>query len=101
MQRILFIVRKKPQIKSCESVWLTDVTLAMAVLNCVIVAQLVFDGVEDKPALLPALEQCPALVEMSFVCSVLCDVGRELLVVLLVRCVHTCTEQLETRSIQS
>uniref|UniRef100_A0A6B0VB70 Uncharacterized protein n=1 Tax=Ixodes ricinus TaxID=34613 RepID=A0A6B0VB70_IXORI len=60
-------------------------TLAVGILHRIVVPQLVLSGVEDEPALLPALEQGPPLEQVALVGAVLGAVRRELVVV---RCVH-------------
>lgn len=57
----------------------------MRVLHGVVVPELVLDRVEHEPALLPALQQGPPLVQVALVGAVLGHVRGELFVVLLVR----------------
>jgi len=63
---------------------LTNESLGMGVLHSIIVAQLMFDRVEDEPTLFPSLEQGPPFVQVALMGPCLTNGGRlELVIVVL------------------
>lgn len=68
----------------------TYISFTVRILHSIIVSQLVFYGVKDKPTLFPAFEQSSTLIQITFMCSVFCHIGRKLVIVLLTRCLDCC-----------
>lgn len=62
---------------------ITYVSFAVRVLHRIIIPQLMLDRIQNKPPLLPSLEQSPTLKQVSFVCSIFRYITRKLFVILL------------------
>jgi hypothetical protein len=82
--------RKKSDIKLWKQWMPTYISFPMWILHSIIIPQLVFYEIKNKPTLFPAFEQNPTLVEITFMCTVFCHIGQKLVIVLLTGCLDCC-----------